>query len=238
MSGRSGEWEVWAADVSGANAIQLSSLGANPGFPRWSPKGDLVAFHSNSEIGPGDVYIVPADGGRPRNLTSHPANDTYPAFSRDGKWIYFSSTRGGPQAIWKMPASGGDAVKVSPDNVIKAIDSTDSASLYYVQGGIGGGIGGLGSLWHLPIAGGNPVKLAEGVDANSFDVVDTGVYYLERVEGTRLRFFNFATRQAIVVAEKLGNVGFGLGASRDGRTILFPRVDSSVDDLMLVENFR
>jgi hypothetical protein len=33
-------------------------------------------------------------------------------------------------------------------------------------------------------------------------------------------------------------VAAGLSASRDGRTILFARVDSSVNDLMLVDDFR
>jgi len=36
----------------------------------------------------------------------------------------------------------------------------------------------------------------------------------------------------------LGRVGSGLSAARDGRTVFFSRVDSSVNELMIVSNFR
>ena len=50
--------------------------------------------------------------------------------------------------------------------------------------------------------------------------------------------FDFATRRSVTVARNLGNVDVGFTVSPDGRTILYSRVDSSVDDLMMVENFR
>jgi len=40
------------------------------------------------------------------------------------------------------------------------------------------------------------------------------------------------------VVRNLGNVETFITASSDGRTILYSRLDTSVDDLMLVENFR
>src|SRR5881227_1202959 len=40
-------------------------------------------------------------------------NDISPSWSHDGKWIYFASTRAGQEYIWKMPATGGAATKIS-----------------------------------------------------------------------------------------------------------------------------
>ena len=71
FSGRSGEFELWVAEPDGSNAVQLTSLGSLPGFARWSPDGQLIAFHSNPE-GHADVLVIPANGGKPRILMPGP----------------------------------------------------------------------------------------------------------------------------------------------------------------------
>jgi Tol biopolymer transport system component len=210
-------------------------MGVIPGYPRWSPDGALIAFHANPD-GNGDILVMPAEGGRPRNLTSHPALDAFPSFSRDGRWIYFTSTRTGQSAIWKIPVSGGRAVQVSLGLGRRAIESLDGTYVYYTESG---NTESPAPLWRLPLAGGAAVKIAEGVNSTNFDVVDGGIYYTERLPAeTRLQYFDLASRKTNTVAGNLGSLDFGLSASPNGRTILFTRIDSSVNDLMLVENFR
>lgn len=244
-SDRSGRWEVWVTDPDGSSAVQLTSLGADSGAPCWSPDGKRIVFQSNPE-GQFDVYVVPAAGGKPRNLTSHPATDGRPSFSRDGHWIYFGSNRTGQRHIWKIPASGGDAVQVTNNVGFAAFESPDGAYVYYNQT-----METPSPLWRQPVAGSVSVKVLEGVVRGAFAVLDTGIYYIDRPSGeggllytdrpaseTRLQYFDFATRGTRTVARNLGNVFLGLTASKDGRTILYSRVDSSVDDLMLLDNFR
>ena len=73
----------------------------------------------------------------------------------------------------------------------------------------------------------------------AFVVLERGIYYINQPSGeARLQFFDFTTGRSTTVAHNLGEVRLALTASADGRTILYSRVDSSVDDLMLVENFR
>ena len=106
-------------------------------------------------------------------------------------------------------------------------------------------------LWRVPTSGGDPVKVLEGVFFGSYVVLERGIYYIDKPSGqrgvyyldkpsgeTRLQYFDFATRRPTTVARNLGNAASMLTASPDGRTILYGRMDSSVDDLMLVENFR
>jgi serine/threonine protein kinase len=235
FSDRSGEGEIWLADSDGSNAVQLTSMRRihGAGAPQWSSDGKLITFHSIRD-GQGEIYLIPAVGGKPRNLTSHPATDGDPSFSRDGKWIYFRSDRTGKFQVWKLPVSGGDAVPVTPNVGARALESLDGAYLYYVET-----VENPSPLWCLPSSGGVPTKLLEGVVLGGFAVLGAGIYYMDRPSReTRLQYFNLATRKSTTIAANLGNVGLFLTASPDGRTILYSRLDSSVDDLMLVENFR
>ena len=123
---------------------------------------------------------------------------------------------------------------VTADPGTLAIEGVDGRNLYYVTA-----VAETSALWRLPLAGGPAAKLLEGVAFGNFDVTDDGIYYIDRPgPGNRLRFFSFATAQSTTVAEDIGNVAFGLTASRDGGRVYFARIDSSADELMLVDDFR
>jgi Tol biopolymer transport system component len=201
--------------------------------PRWSPDGRLVAFQGNRE-GQFDVWIVPSAGGKPSNLTSHPANDFSPSFSRDGRWVFFSSTRGdGRFRVWKTPVSGGDAVQVSDGSGYRPEEGADG-SLYYAHDA-----NTPSTVLRAPAGGGRPTQVVDAVVSHAFALVDDGIYYVDRPDReTRLRYLSLADGKSGIVASGLGRVTPLITATPDGRTVLFSRQDYSRQDLVLVENFR
>ena len=88
--------------TAAAHIVRRAAVGA----PRWSPDGRWLALDSRAEGQP-EIYVIAADGGTPRRMTNHPADDIYPSWSRDGPWIYFASDRSGRYEVWKIPKEGG-----------------------------------------------------------------------------------------------------------------------------------
>jgi eukaryotic-like serine/threonine-protein kinase len=245
-SDRSGENEIWSSDLDGSNAIKVTSMpSGGTGYPHWSPDSRFITYHSNAE-GQGEVYVIPAGGGKALNLTTHPASDSFPSFSKYGNWIYFTSGRSGTDRVWKVRVTGGEAVPVTESVGYAPQESPHGDQLYYVDN-----VFTPGALWRMPISGGRSEKIIDGVFLGNFVVLEKGIYYIDRpsaergvhyldqpsAEG-RLQYFDFATRRSVTVARSIDSMGIPLTATADGRTILFGRTDSSVDDLMLVENFR
>lgn len=109
---RDGNGEIYAMDANGNHLRNLTRHPAREGSPDWSPNGKQIAFVSyrskNEEIlvGDADIYVMDASGGNVRNLTQHPALDSDPDWSPDGKQILFLSNRDGGINTYVMDADG------------------------------------------------------------------------------------------------------------------------------------
>jgi dipeptidyl aminopeptidase/acylaminoacyl peptidase len=66
------------------------------GGSTWSPDGETVAFISNLS-GRNNLWLVPAEGGWPTQLTISNERQTSPAWSPDGKWIAYTSDYDGDE---------------------------------------------------------------------------------------------------------------------------------------------
>lgn len=117
-----------AAQGSGDNnwwVAQLYTLAADSGamksilkpplqiaVPRWSPDGKSIAFigglmSDEGAIG-GDVYTIPAAGGRPRNLTPGlKASASWLAWLPSAEGLVFTEHVDGGSGVATVPAAGG-----------------------------------------------------------------------------------------------------------------------------------
>ncbi len=77
-------------------------------FPAWSPDGRWLCYSDVLNL-----WIVGADGGPARPLTRDNARDTQPAFAPDGHHVYFSSSREGTRAIWRVTLDGASLQRIT-----------------------------------------------------------------------------------------------------------------------------
>ncbi len=129
--------DLWTASTSGGPAMRLT---AHPGvetYAKFSPDGKWIAFTGQYD-GDEQVYVIPASGGEPKQLTFYPARGPLPprwgfdnqvlGWTKDNRvffrglrdsWtltvahLYAVSPAGGPAEMLPMPEGGsGD---FSPD---------------------------------------------------------------------------------------------------------------------------
>jgi Tol biopolymer transport system component len=63
-------------------------------FPLWSPRGDLIMF-ARMAAGAYDIFTIKPDGKSLKQLTHGKGNDAHMAWSPDGEYIVFASSRMG-----------------------------------------------------------------------------------------------------------------------------------------------
>ncbi len=103
-----------AEPFTAEHLVRIDRVGA----PAVSPSGDLIVYavrHTDMAADKGryDLWLSTIDGAAPRRLTTHEANDTSPAWSSDGRYILFLSSRGETTQVWRLPVGGGEAQPVT-----------------------------------------------------------------------------------------------------------------------------
>jgi tricorn protease len=152
--------DLWTAPTSGGTATRLT---AHPGvevFAKFSPDGKWIAFTGQYD-GDEQVYVIPATGGEPKQLTFYPArgplaprwgydNQVY-GWTNDGKSVVFKSLRdswtlpvarlytvsvaGGPAQPLPMPEAGSGAFSPDGSKMVYSPQSRDFRTEKRYSGG-------------------------------------------------------------------------------------------------------
>ena len=136
--------DIWTVPSTGGVASLLVSHPANEARPLYSPDGRQLAFIS-SRTGNGDIYLLTLATGDLKRLTFDDALDQLDGWSRDGRWIYFSSTSrdiGGLNDLYRVSVNGGTPLPVSADrytNEFFCAPSPDGKTLAFSARGIASG---------------------------------------------------------------------------------------------------
>ncbi len=103
------------------------------GRSTWSPDGKSIAFISNMS-GRNNLWLVPAEGGWPVQLTVSDQRQTAPAWSPDGKWIAYQSDYDGDELwdIFLVSPKTGKVVNLTSTREIAETDPTWSPDGRYL----------------------------------------------------------------------------------------------------------
>lgn len=97
---------LWIGNFSAFAATEESDQWIR--YPAISPDGNWIAFSFHA-----DIWIVSAEGGAARRLTSHAGHEKDPVWAPDSQSIAFASDRHGNWDVFIMPAQGGEPMRLT-----------------------------------------------------------------------------------------------------------------------------
>ncbi|MBI4623580.1 MAG: PD40 domain-containing protein [Verrucomicrobia bacterium] len=222
---------LWSVAREGGEARRL--VVGDPGSatgPLFSPDGSLVAFTGNFDTNE-DVYVVPAAGGEPRRLTTHPGTDVALAWTPDGKRILFRSSREAYsrfERLFTVSVAGGFPTEVPLPMGVQGAYSADATQLAYVptwnrRGGAGDTYiaiknyrgGKTSPIWIASLADSSVMPLPRE-NSNDFNPMWVGdqIYFLSDRAGATTLFSYDVKSRAIV--QLIKNDGFDLKSAGAG----------------------
>ena len=131
--------------------------------PALSPDRKEIVFVSG-----GDIWTVPAAGGTASLLVSHPATESRPRFSPDGKSLAFISNRTGNGDIYILDFAANNLRRVTFDDASDNFDawSPDGKWLYFYSNSKD--ISGMNDIFRVAATGGTPQQISSDRYTNEF----------------------------------------------------------------------
>jgi Tol biopolymer transport system component len=96
---RSGEWityvthpelTLWRSKLDGSSRTQLTYAPMKAHMPRWSPDGTQIAFMASRPGKPWKIFVMPAEGGTPQEVTPGDHNQGEPTWTPKADSIVFA----------------------------------------------------------------------------------------------------------------------------------------------------
>ena len=133
---------------------------AEPGI---SPDHSEIAFVSG-----GDIWTVPATGGVARLLVSHPASESRPLYSPDGKRLAFVSTRTGGGDVYVLTFATGDLIRLTFDDGLDQLDSWSPDGKWVYFSSTSREIAGMNDVFRVSTEGGTPMPVSADRYTNEY----------------------------------------------------------------------
>ena len=234
--------DIWTVPATGGEARLLVSHAASETHPLYSPDGTRIAFVS-TRTGNGDLYVLSLASGELTRLTYDDVAESLDGWSRDGKWVYFSSTSkdiSGMQDVLRVRADGGTPMIVSGDRYAAEYWSAESPTeagtvAITARGGV------LGQWWrkghsHLDeseiwlVHDGNPPRYER--------VAGGGAKYawpMWSSDGRTLYYMSDKSGTENIYAKQIGGAERAVTSFRDGR-VVWPSISADGRTIVFERN--
>ena len=133
-------YDLWTANADGSDQTRVEGLPRTDLLladrnPALSPDGSMIVFFQKDKGPIGDIWVIPTKGGQARQLTFDSNFGGTPIWTPDGKYIIFSSLRGGSRTLWRIAAAGGqpEPLLVSAGEDTEPEISRDGRQLIYTN---------------------------------------------------------------------------------------------------------
>jgi TolB protein len=114
-SDRSGGPQIYVMNADCSNQQRVTFAGGYNTAPEWSPLGDRIAFTGRDNRGRFDIFTVEPESRFITRLTQDQGDNREASWSPDGRYLVFTSTRGGSGgAIYVMTEDGQIQTEIRP----------------------------------------------------------------------------------------------------------------------------